>query len=90
MTASDRQDREGRGRLPRVYACLPWRVTKARSILTASREGPAKVRLCTLSGRTGFVSSSVFSLRLTTLPLHQVGGDGVSICVGGEQLTVRA
>ena len=32
---------------------------------------------------------SVLSLRLTTLPLHQVGGYGASICVGGKQLTVR-
>ena len=33
---------------------------------------------------------SVLSLRLTTLLLHQKGSDGVSFCVGGEQLTVRA
>ena len=34
----------------------------ASRLLTASREGPAEVRLRTLSGRKGFVSSSVFSL----------------------------
>ena len=33
-----------------------------QQVLTASREGPAEVRLRTLSGRKGFVSSPVFSL----------------------------